>query len=534
MDTLLADWAKSAPDAGASLELVLTGSFWKYYRAPSVASQLPFGGIAGDYSNAATLLYRQREDQYFSQREFADPNPAAANRWKTRALTDLNRFWFSQQSEELFKNRCFQQVRRKSASLRLSELELFTPEADPSLAYTQVLSARAGGCGDFSRLSALVDEAAARVSFGGEGAALNSIHWTSLGSFRSLSDSEKQFLILKSLLLLGSQGGRVLVDHDEWLSLSAGFKSRLDHLSKALSLRELQLKTEAMYLAPHLWSGVGTLWNELSTRVGCQAKIVSSLASLNEDADLLILDSAWIITQHTLRKVMDWTRRGGVAVLPRSPLYTASARKELEKLAAASSPLQIQMGLSYQLHSYGEGKIVVYDLPENPNLAAEAMASIQTFLSSMLSLAEIEADCMLSDHRVAMIPLQKRGGGRGTFLLNSTSKSVAVDLNFVSDVWVTDLGATLADLRGRGYTGESRLAERGEGASRFNLDVPAFGILPMAVDGLDDHDIRARSIERKQAAQTAEDLRKSAQEAAHGALPGLEGLEGMEGESVWN
>ena len=45
MDSVLSDWVKSTPNGAAALEVVLTGSFWTYYRSPSVAAQTPFSGV---------------------------------------------------------------------------------------------------------------------------------------------------------------------------------------------------------------------------------------------------------------------------------------------------------------------------------------------------------------------------------------------------------------------------------------------------------------------------------------------------------
>src|SRR5262249_3746523 len=152
------------------------------------------------------LSYRQRLEQFFGLREFLDPGPAAANRWKSRGLDEVNRRWFYQQSEEVFRNRTAQLVRKKAANVRLRELELFTPEADPSLIYSQFLQTVAGGHADFSRLSALIDEAASRSGCASSASttfipgtgnvtavAAPTIHWTEIGGFHTLSDSEKQF-----------------------------------------------------------------------------------------------------------------------------------------------------------------------------------------------------------------------------------------------------------------------------------------------------------------------------------------------------
>src|SRR5262249_5853226 len=150
----------------------------------------------------------------------------------------------------------------------VTEIELHTPEADPSLFYSQFMQQISGGAADFSRLSMMLDESVARGAMASEGPAAPSVHWSSLGGFGSLTDSEKQFLILKSLLLVGGQGGGIYIDAGEWFSLSTSFRTRTEALARSVSHRDLRVKNRAIYLAPHLWSSAGTLWEELLRKVG--------------------------------------------------------------------------------------------------------------------------------------------------------------------------------------------------------------------------------------------------------------------------
>src|SRR6185437_10337941 len=202
-----ADVGRTQPELLKGLRLVTTGSLWKYYRCPKASATGAFSGLAGEVSNAGNMSFRRRVEEYFSQREFADPNLAAANRWKTRNLEETNRRWFLQQSEDAFRARTVQHLRRKSTYIPADEIELFTPEADPAVFYSSILQMLSGGTADFEALSELVDEYAARESRGAP-----TIHWSGLGSFQKLSDPEKQFLILKSLLLMGGRGGGILLD----------------------------------------------------------------------------------------------------------------------------------------------------------------------------------------------------------------------------------------------------------------------------------------------------------------------------------
>jgi hypothetical protein len=531
MDGLLANMEKTSPNLLKGVSIVLTGSFWKYYRSPRESSKNAYSGPAGDFSSPAGLAFRQRMEQYFAQREFSDPSPMAANRWKTRGLEDVNRRWFQQQSEDVFRNRTFQLVRRKAANVGVTEMELHTPEADPGQAYSNVLMMLSGGHGDFARLSSLVDEAAARSSWGSTKATRGFIHWTSLGAFRGLADPEKQFLILKSLLLMGGRGGGVLIDESEWFALSPNFRARVEAFGKSLSHGDLKLRNRALYLAPHLWAGGGTLWNELLHRVGSGARMISSMELLNgsvmhngiledETASLLIVDPSWILTQESLRKLVTWASMGRVVVLPRSPLYTEKARADLEQLAAQTKRIEIDLGVPYRLHSVGEGKLIIYDLPENLSMAGEALSSWQTFLTAVLSVSEVQGYCRMSDSRLGLIPLEKKGQGLGLFVLNSTRRPVAADIIFQEEVSVSDLAVALS--QGGQNSAAAKARPRPTPASRFSLDVPPCGILPLAVDGIELHEARLDAHERRVAAQTAQATRAGAEGAAMSQLPGYD------------
>ncbi|MGK5083360.1 hypothetical protein WDW37_08630 [Bdellovibrionota bacterium FG-1] len=543
MDSLLADIERNSPQVFKRISVVLTGSFWKYYRSPQVSSDHPYVGLAGDCSSSAGLAYRQRVEQLFSQREFSDPNPMAANRWKTRAMEEVNRRWFHQQSEDVFRNRTFQFVRKKAADIKVMEMELHTPEADPAMVYSNVLTLLSGGHGDFAKLSALVDEASARASYGSASETRGYIHWTSLGGFRSLADPEKQFLILKTLLLMGGQGGGVLIDESEWFSLSQNFRTRVESFAKSLASGDLKLKTRALYLAPHLWSGAGTLWTELFHRVGAGAQLISSLdfisktrgvASHSEAAQaaLLIVDPSWILSVDSVRKLADWASGGRVVVLPRSPLYTAQARQELERLAAQGKQIEIDLGVTYRVNSLGEGKLIIYDLPENLSMSGETLSSWRTFLTAILSVAEVQSYCRMSDSRLAMIPLEKKGQGLGLFILNSTRRAVSADILFPEDVVVSDLAVALASAQWDG-SGLNRAAQvEAAPASRFSLDVPPCGILPLAVDGLGLYDSQFGARDRQLAAESSLVTRSGAEDAAMSELPGYQ--PNSQGSDLWS
>lgn len=539
MDSFFFDLSKNQPALAEAVTLVLSGSLWKYYRSPWISSQKTFGGVAGDYSSHSAVTYRQRLEQFFSQKEFMDPTPSSANRWKTRAMDETNRRWFYQQSEDVFRSRIFQMVQKKSSGLKSLEIELYTPEADPSMIYSNFFQVISGGQADFSKLSSLLDESLARISLGHQTAAVPFLHWSALGGFRSLSDSEKQFLILKSLFLVGGSSGGVFIDDSEWFSLSPQFRARVESLARSLHQGELSLRSRALYLAPHLWSDCGTLWSELSQRLGSEAKIVSSLDLILKEkySNLLIVDPSYILTREVVQKLTAWSKAGRLVVLPRSHLYSQSAKNELEKVLISTQKIEVDLGLNYTLHGLGDGKLIVYDVPSNSSVQTEVLSSWQSFLNAVLSIAEVENYCRLSDGRLSMIPFELKGEEVGIVILNGNRRQITADLIFPNPVRIKDLGFSLAnaqaaepllELAGENRSTEQALEAEMPPLQKFSLEVPPFGILPLRVEGLTLTEVR----ERQLAAMNAEKTQEGALGAAMSELPGFDMDQSI--EELWN
>jgi hypothetical protein len=517
VDTLLADIGRTQPELLRGVKLVTTGGIWKYYRSPKSSVNGAFNGIAGEFSNSANLSFRRRVEEFFGSDEFATPNLAAANRWKTRNLEETNRRWFFQQSEDSFRSRSFQYLRRKSAYISADEIEMYTPEADPSVFYSSVLQMLSGGNADFEALAGLIDEYGARGSMATQSRANPAIHWSSLGGFRRLSDSEKQFLIVKSLLVMGGQSGSIFLDSADWFQLSANFRARTESLARSLSSGDLRIRTRALYLSPHLWSGASALWDDLHEKVGLSARLVASidLVLREKNAEVLVVDPSFIFTKENILKLLSWTRAGRTLVLPRSALYTEAARTELESVLAATQKMDMALGVSYRLHRLGDGHLFVCDYTEQ-KMGSGATSNVwSAFMDAVLSVANVHGYCRVSDARLSAVPLERRGGGLGLFVLNGTREKVSGDIIFQDSVKVSDLSVALS-ARSEDVTGTSL-------SPRFSLEVPACGIFPLAVDGQQFADLEERFL----AAEMDEVTAHSILRAGGSELPGIE-------ESTWN
>ena len=537
MDGIFHDLLKNSPGLMKRVTVTLTGSFWKYYRSGAISSHSPFSGNAGDYSTHAALAYRQRTDHLFSQREFSDPTPAAATRWKTRSMEDTNRKWFYQHAEDVFRSRSARAVRKRSPSLRVAELELFTPEADPSLTYHRFFQMISNPQADFNKLEGLIDECANRTSGAESFPTLPFIHWSSMGNFRNLSESEKQFLILKSLLLLSTRGGGILMEDTDWLALSPNFRIRIDSLLRSFTQGEFELKTPALYLAPHLWSYNGTLWDEVATQLGPQVRMVASVevALREKNSHLLVVDPSFILTREAVQKLTAWAKAGRVAALPRSALYTEAARAELERVVEPTQRIEVTLGLTYFLHALGDGKLVVYDVPTTLGAKRESLSAWQNFVTGVLSIAEIQNVCRVGDKRLSVVSFDLQKDALGVFIMNSSRRHVQADILFPTEVSIADLGIAFSHTQGvsfpdpRGETAAAQTADKPVALSnQFSLNVPPLGVLPLRVDGINFAQLRERQI----AALTAQETQENAMTSALSELPGL-ALEGNL-EELWS
>jgi hypothetical protein len=234
------------------------------------------------------------------------------------------------------------------------------------------------------------------------------------------------------------------------------------------------------------------------------------LIDQDENARLLVVDPAFVLTLETVKKLVRWAQEGGTVVLPRSPLYTDAAAKELDLVAAGSSQnFDINFGIPYKLHETGEGKLIVYDLPEGIHPKGELASAWHTFVQAALGVADIREVCRFSDGRLSAVPLVQSGDGRslGLFVLNSTTRTVAADILFKTPVSVSDLAITMAG------GGKTQAAAPG---TRFSLEVPPRGILPVAVDG-----VSVEAEERRKAARLARETQASAMAAATAELAGF-------------
>lgn len=473
IDVLLADLGKTDSRVTTFVRVAMSSSFFKYYRAPESAVFSPFEGIAGDYSEHASAAYRAHTEQFYSQREFQSMGQKALERFRSRVFDERNRRIFNQSSEDVFRNRQAQSLGKRPTSPEQVAVEVFTPEFDPAFQFTGVLSQVMNTSVGFERLSFMLDEFVTRQSCFEGSATLSFIRFTELGAFAKLSDAERQFLVMKGLVLSGTRGA-LLIDESEWFRFSDGFRRKLDTLANRMHGSRVRLPTRVFYLTSDLWSNLGALWTETVSRSFPWVKAITNLdAALGESScAMVIVDPQIILTRDVVVRLISLARLGKIVAIPKSQNYTDSAKREFEAQLSSLSPIDMEFGLRYQIYPMNEGRLVCFEAPElSASLSRELTASFKTFLAGLASLAGVKSPCrVLKGAEVAVIPFDF-GENRALFLMNPSEKPVEVELGFSREFRFQDLYQSL----------EERAGLPAVSCQTITLDVPARGILPIAV-----------------------------------------------------
>jgi hypothetical protein len=396
---------------------------------------------------------------------------------------------------------------------------LFTPEVDPQILYSQLTASLTGKKVAMAEFSRVLDYAATHRSATHGHQNLPYIHWSGLGGFRELSDSERQFLLLKSLFLFGPQKGGILIELKDYLEMTPGFKNRMDWIVQSLQQGVLTEKVTVASLIPQLWSSGGSsgtqtsssLLSEISHQVQAQSMVTSSIDFLlsQRDVRLIFIDAEWILTEDLLNRLLTWVREGNVLVLPKTPILTEPAHREFDDLVYSGRPIDMDMGARVKIHTAGNGKVVFFP----PDVNAKK------FVKSCLNLAEILVPVQMSDSRLQTACIQYTPAMQeeqtALFVLNPTAKNIEADMIFDRDVAIKDLALTMQiqlPVTPDEPLEDSQAAEK---ARRFHLAVPPNGVLPLIVEGL----------------VAVPELTPVSAEDKNSVLPDLEHFKD---ESVWN
>jgi hypothetical protein len=405
----------------------------------------------------------------------------------------------------------------------------------------QLLRGALGGKADFSRLSKVIEEYASRSAMAGGSAGEEAVPWlhlSGLGSFRNLSDSEKQVLILKGILLMGGRKGAVLLDEEDWFSLSPSFRARAESIARSVSEGSLALENRVYHWVPHLWSNTGRLGEELGSQLPGEVRTIACMDLLFRDprAEVLFVDPQQVMLREPVSQLLDWARAGKTLVLPRHVLFTEAARAELKDSLENSPCLKIQGGAPLEVQTLGAGRVLFYD-PVALDAASSRADGVQQdpgwgrLVQGVLSLVQIQPLCRVGDPRLRAVSMMRPDGTLGVFVFNLSNRPVLGDLHFGSEVAVSDLASQLVasqSILPQARARDRQGLEKESFASRFQLEVPPCGVLPIAVEGVGES-----AEDRSLAALSSGLLRQGAMEAAHSELAGFDEME-QQGGPLWN
>ncbi len=489
LHVFLADYEHAHPKEFRRVSLTLTGSFWKYYRG-SVQQGGDIGcdtfrGETGDCTQAFSQELRTATEQFFSFEEFIEPDPVTSERWRSRTMEPVNRRWTRHFLEEAFRLRCQQHLCKQGLAIDIDWVELFCPEADPNVLESQLLAHIVSGAPDFERLGRVLTSAMARVGSAGEYKCRGAIVWSSQGAWFRLRESERQFLLLKSLLIAGSSGGSVWLESTDWLALGRGFRSRVENLADRLERGEWSTPARVVYLSPELWGGACDLQVELERRGRGRVVTTASFEMLAHlpDTRVAVVDEQMILTSDRLKKLLKWSEQGRVLALPLRGLRTEACNRLVSDFRRQhKKDLEMELGVRYDLIRNGKGKVLFFQAPDFLEEADGSRRAWKLFSDGLCGLADLEDEGHVSDERLEVIWLagdkadEKESSQSSAFVFNPGRRMIQAELVLKEERQVSDLGRELASART-----DPNKPNGGPGVvtERVTLDVPPLGVVPL-------------------------------------------------------
>ena len=464
LDSLLGDLYRANPECAHWIELWVGSSFFSLYdRNCSVATGTQASGEIEAWLNAG---------------EFARETEEIKAKMRERHSDYLRGTFISSQCDQ-FRHKTTLALNKKKLGFKFRQLRTITPEALPVLQPLQALSAMdpyaVGESVALERFLEVVDQETKNLESVGNQLVPPVLHWTGLGIFHRLSDSEKQHLLLRSILKAAPLGGGVLVSWSEWRGLSKGFKNRIRSLGVMASQGELTDSVDVVYwTAAHGGSELCEYAEEIKAKIPEQCAWINepSRAQVRRDAKLLIVDSSCLIGKSHIDELLSFAQGGRVVAIPapndlKNSMSVLAKRLLIEKLKSAAC-VSLNHGCALQVFAFGAGEVVLYDSPKE---------SADPLFASLFNLAKISCLSSTSDIRLELLYLKKSQSesNYAVFIMNRTSAAVSGDLRFTADVSISDLAF--------GHTPHPENTGDGTAwAKKFALDVPPYGILPVEVN----------------------------------------------------
>ncbi len=499
----LADLARKNGDAKSRIQLILTGSYHKYYDSLPTIREFGRGTDLGDFSHSGETDFEESLKKLKQHPEFRGAFGKSSTFLASPESTEILRNRRNYEREKEFRARQLQSFKKTGNEFDFVQVEMLTPEADPMFLYSQVFSEVDGRFRSFDRLNDVATKFARVYSGRDRKEMLPICHWTGLGQFRTLSESERQFLLLKSLLTYGGRQGAVLIDQDEYFRLSKSFKKRLSFFADLTFERELTMEPEVLVLGSSPWieSGVfkkRSMMPGLGFAESSQAEELGLLDVLGT-VKLVFWDDQRLLTSENLAQLMEWVKKGGTVAFPRTAAWSDLAQVEWKDFYDLKKGIETKMGAVSEILRIERGHWVFYDPPS-------VKEDWVRFFQATYSLAEVTlAIDAVSDVELLMLQ-RKRDEDRALFLMNPRQTAVESGVLFQTEMQIGDLLEA--------YRSPDQINT--VTAKQCDLEIPAFGVLPLTASGFGSDEF-----ERKIAENHRELNPKYAEEAARTVLPGF-------------
>lgn len=435
------------------IDIVISNSFFNYYRSPGLPPT-----DHGDYSASHVLAFRD-----FLDREYPG---AAGEPFKRQVYEVHNRHRFLSYVERTLREKTEMIFSRVQSHTAVVNLDLLNPECTPD-ASTHALLCELY---DFKPSVGLLYREICEGSHRGESVFLNGA-----GVFRRLSDQEKSFLVLASLI----HTGEVAVGYDDVARFTEGFRRKMSKLLGVLRSKDYAVCRKMRFVAASKFGAAEAPLRRLRALAPGSMALAAGISPYTDSGAayherFVFIDPGYVLRQVDLLQAMTLAQAGKVVAIP-APLekvanYLPEAAAHVEKFKKGKQPLRINLGVAYEVYDYQLGKVVFYDAAEFWGDHPPAAHKLDLFLKALLGLSDITAVCAINDQRLQVVTHVSRldPGDKLLFLVNPTDEKITAKLTFEKPVALTGVPEV---------PGASAIM-----GQSFELEVPPLGVLSMALD----------------------------------------------------
>ncbi len=439
-------------------EVIISNSFFNYYRNFGLPSY-----EHGDYSASQVLAFQDFLDrQYPTLGHNQISNPLKEN-FKTLAYENYNRHRFLVHVEKLLREKTELVFAKKHVTCSLQNISLINPETAPEVSNHSLLTEVLDYKPCLKKYYDVICSAGTKKEW---------LYLHFANAFRRFNDQERSFLALASLI----HAGNLMLFTQDYFKFSIPFRKKLEKLVNFFETKKLVKRSQVSYLAASLYSANSTCLSIFQKMTSNSIEIIAKVEGRSASCGhLVFVDPTSIINLLEFLQFLNQAQTGSVVAIPKVmqeiPNFTQDAKIHFEKFSKIHPKLKINLGLQYEVYSYGLGQVVFY-APEmfwkpEDNLETQ---SPKIFFQSLLGLAEFKIPCLLQNQelKVEVYCSKEDGSDQVLFLINPTAKEISSSIEFPQDVILKALPTS--------NNGDNSLVGK-----NFEIAVPSLGVVSMQV-----------------------------------------------------